>query len=200
MKRLIFATQNVHKLAELKRILPEYEILGLADIGYEGEIEEDGKSFAENALIKARVIHSFCGESVVSDDSGICVDALRGAPGIYSARFCGVHGDDAANNNLLLQMLKTVPDEERTAQFVSAAAVVFANGEEASAEGVVSGRIAYFPRGDNGFGYDPIFICDEGGKRYAEMSAEEKDLVSHRKRAFAKLAEIIAAHEAQSER
>ena len=190
-EKIILATSNTHKLKELRVILDGYHIISLKEINFTDEIIEDGSSFEENALIKARYIHKLTNQTVIADDSGLCVDYLKGAPGIYSARYAGQPTDDQANNEKLLKVLEGVPAEKRTAYFVSAAAVVFDNGEEFVCRGEVSGKIGFEPEGGNGFGYDPLFICDETGIRYAEMDAEDKNSISHRKRAFAKLKRII---------
>ena len=190
-EKIILATSNTHKLKELRVILDGYHIISLKEINFTDEIIEDGKSFEENALIKARYIHQLTNQTVIADDSGLCVDYIKGAPGIYSARYAGQPTDDQANNEKLLKVLEGVPTEKRTAYFVSAAAIIFDNGEEFVCRGEVSGKIGFEPKGGNGFGYDPLFICDETGIRYAEMDAEDKNSISHRKRAFAKLKRII---------
>ena len=187
----ILATSNAHKLQEVRVILEGYQIISLKEIDFTDEIVEDGSSFEENALIKARYIHNITNQTVIADDSGLCVDYLNGEPGIYSARYAGQPTDDQANNNKLLQALEGVSKEKRTAYFVSAAAVVFEDGQEFVCRGEVSGKIVFEPKGENGFGYDPLFICDETGIRYAEMNANDKNSISHRKRAFAKLKPII---------
>ena len=190
-KTIIFATGNEHKASELRRILPEYNILTLKDVNFTDDIEEDGNFFEENALIKAKYIHNIYGQTVVADDSGVCVDLLGGLPGIHSARYAGEHGNDHANNELLLKNIEGTAMEERTATFVSAAAVVFEDGSQAVMRGEVKGKIGFEYRGENGFGYDPLFILDETGRTYGEMTDEEKNLISHRKRAFEKLRPFI---------
>ncbi len=190
-KTIIFATGNEHKAHELRRILPQYEILTLKDVNFDGDIEEDGETFEENSLIKARYIHKLYGKTVVADDSGICVDYLGGLPGIHSARYCGQHGKDHENNELLLKNMENCPKDERTATFVSAAAVVFEDGSQAVMRGEVKGKVGYEYLGENGFGYDPLFIVDITGKTYAEMTDEEKNDLSHRKLAFERLKPII---------
>ncbi len=191
---IVLASGNKHKLEELRSILAGYRLLSLSDIAFGGEIVENGETFAENALIKARTVHAFCGLTVIADDSGVCVEALGGAPGVYSARYSGKDATDEKNNEKLLKELAGI--ENRNAVFVSAAAAVFRDGTEACEIGVVRGRIGHDYRGSGGFGYDPLFICDENGKTYAEMSAEEKNALSHRQRAFAKLKTIIDAKRA----
>ena len=190
-KQLVLASANRHKAEELRRIFEGYEVLTLEDVGFSEEIEENGETFEENALIKARAVHRATGRTVIADDSGVCVAALGGAPGVHSARYAGVHGDDGANNAKLLRELRDVPEEKRGAVFVSAAAVVFADGSEGVKRGEVEGVITFEERGNGGFGYDPLFLCRESGKRYAEMSMEEKNVISHRRRAFEELRPVI---------
>ncbi len=184
----VIATKNQKKLAELRRILAPLGIdavcEGETDFDFP-EVEETGETFAENALLKARSVAKISGCPAVADDSGLCVDALDGAPGVYSARYAGLHGDDKANNALLLQNLRDVPKEGRTAHFVSAVAVVFPDGRELTVEGRCDGRIGFEARGAGGFGYDPLFCVGE--KSFAELTAEEKDKISHRGRALAAL-------------
>ncbi len=188
-KIIVLASGNAHKLKELKRILKGFTILSLKDIGFTDEIVEDGTTFEENALIKARAVHNACGYTVIADDSGICVDYLNGAPGVYSARFSGQNATDKSNNEKLLKLLNGV--ENRRAEFVSAAAAVFSDGTQIVVRGVVEGSVATEYRGSAGFGYDPLFICDENQKTYAQMSEDEKNSLSHRKRAFEKLNVIL---------
>ena len=190
--KIIIATPNKHKLTEMSRILEPmgYEVVTDRDIGIElTDVEENGETFLENARIKAE---SGCRESglpCIADDSGLCVDALNGEPGVYSARYSGEHGNDAANNEKLLFNLKDVPDEKRTARFVCAICVSFPDGSEITAEGVCEGKIGYEYKGSNGFGYDPLFMV--GDRSFAEFSAEEKDAVSHRGNALKKLKELL---------
>lgn len=190
-KEIILATSNRHKAEELKRILNDYEIKTLTDIEYEEDIIEDGDTFEENALIKARAIHTVTNQTVIADDSGLCVQYLKGQPGIYSARYAGEHKSDKDNNQKLLNELKNVKGEDRKATFISAAAVVFSDGSQYVTRGEVQGSIGFEELGSGGFGYDPLFICDENNRTYAQMDAEEKDIISHRKRAFVKLKPII---------
>jgi XTP/dITP diphosphohydrolase len=196
--KIVLASRNAHKIKELEAFLkpidPSIEILSLNDIGYEGDIDENGTTFEENAAIKAETIAAL-GYIAVADDSGLAVDALNGAPGVYSARYAGEHGDDAANNALLLKNLSD--KEDRTARFVCAIACVFPDDVETAHifRGEVEGKIIDEYRGEGGFGYDPLFYYEPFGKTLAEMSAEEKNSISHRGRAienFAKnLKEII---------
>lgn len=186
--KIIIATHNKHKLAEMARILEPmgYEVVTDRDIGIElTDVEENGRTFLENARIKAEAGCRESGLPCIADDSGLCVDALDGEPGVYSARYSGEHGNDAANNEKLLFNLKDVPDEKRTARFVCAICVSFSDGSEITAEGACEGKIGYEYRGNNGFGYDPLFMV--GDRSFAEFSAEEKDAVSHRGNALKKL-------------
>lgn len=184
---LIIASNNQHKLEEIKAILGGKfdKILSLREAGIEHETVEDGQSFMENALKKAREIAEISGKCALADDSGLCVDALDGAPGIYSARFSGVHGDDAANNRLLLQKLEGVTD--RSAHFTSAVALVWPDGHHLEAEGYLHGVIGLEPKGSNGFGYDPLLFIPERGMTAAQLSAEEKNSISHRYNALQNL-------------
>jgi XTP/dITP diphosphohydrolase len=195
--RLVLATRNQAKLAELRRILAasrvEVSVADLTECPGVGEIAETGTTFAENALLKARAVASATGLPAVADDSGLCIDALNGMPGVLSARWAGRHGDDAANLNLVLAQLADVPPARRAAHFACAAALVLPSGAEHVREGTVHGRLTDAPRGDNGFGYDPIFVPDSSGRTTAQMSAEEKDAISHRGRALRALAPVIAA-------
>ncbi len=195
--RLVLATANEHKLAELTRILEaeraEVQLAGLAEFRDVPEVAETGATFAENALLKATAIAAFTGLPAVADDSGLCVDALNGMPGVLSARWAGRHGDDEANLRLVLAQLSDVPDERRGAQFVCAAALVLPSGKEHVSEGIVFGRLIREPRGTNGFGYDPIFVPDGSELTTAEMSPAAKDAISHRGKALRALAPVIAA-------
>ena len=188
--KIIIATHNKHKLTEMARILEPmgYEVVTDRDIGIElTDVEENGLTFLDNARIKSE---SGCKESgliCIADDSGLCVDALGGEPGVYSARYAGTHGDDEANNIKLLENLKDVPADKRTARFECAICVSFPDGKEITARGRCEGRIGYEKRGSNGFGYDPLFMV--GDKSFAELSDEEKDAISHRGNALKALKE-----------
>lgn len=190
--KILIATHNKHKLTEMARILSPmgYEVVTDTDIGIElTDVEETGTTFMENARIKAE---SGCKESgliCIADDSGLCVDALGGEPGVYSARYSGVHGDDEGNIVKLLENLDGVADEKRTAYFACAICVSFPDGKEITAEGKCHGKIGYEKKGENGFGYDPVFMV--GDKSLAEMSAEEKDAISHRGNALKVLEEKL---------
>ena len=197
--KLVLASRNQKKIGELRTMLQEHfpnvEILSLDDIGYEGDIEEDGTTFEENALIKAKVAAS-SGYIGIADDSGITVDALNGEPGVYSARFAAMHNyagghDDEANNQLLLELLKDTPDEKRGGAYVCCVACVMPNGESFTVRGEVRGRILHEYHGTGGFGYDPLFYYEPFGKTFAEVSAEEKHSVSHRGEAMKKFAEKL---------
>jgi XTP/dITP diphosphohydrolase len=198
--RLVLATLNAHKVTELSRILDgdgrpaaDVKLSSLAEFPGAPDVPETGATFGENALIKARAIAAFCGLPAVADDSGICVDAHNGRPGILSARWSGRHGDDQANLDLLLAQLSDIPDERRGAEFRCAAALVLPGGAEHVTEGVLRGRVVRARRGTGGFGYDPVFIPDGGTQTTAELTPAEKDAISHRGRAFRALAPVIAA-------
>ena len=194
--KMVLASRNQKKIEELRTLLCEelgdVEILSLDDVGIFGDIEENGVTFEENALIKARVAAS-TGYIGIADDSGISVDALNGDPGVYSARYaakCNFAGDhdDEGNNQCLLYNLRDVPDEQRTGGYVCAVACVFPDGREFTVRGEARGRILHAYRGTGGFGYDPLFWFDQFGKTFAEISPEEKHSVSHRGKAIRALA------------
>lgn len=192
--KAVLASHNKHKISELQALLskfiPDIEILSLSDVGLEGEIVEDGATFEENALIKARFAAQ-SGYIGIGDDSGLCVEALGGEPGIYSARYAGEDADDKKNNDKLLAALAKEP--YRQAKFVCCIACVFPRGGlPIVARGETYGEILVCPRGENGFGYDPLFWVDELGKTFAELSADEKNAISHRGRATVKFANLLA--------
>jgi XTP/dITP diphosphohydrolase len=191
----VLATRNAHKVAELQRILAAYDMAlrSLADWPDAPDPAETGATFAENALIKARSAAAATGLLALADDSGLCVDALNGMPGVLSARWAGRHGDDDANLRLVLGQVADVPDERRGAAFVCAAAAVAPGGRELVVEGRVEGRLTREPRGAGGFGYDPIFVPDGHPVTTAELSPEDKDAISHRGRAFRALAAQLVA-------
>lgn len=197
-KRLLLATGNRKKLAELQRILDAalgthaIELVGLADVSLYPQAPETGLTFGENALMKAREGVRHTGLPTVADDSGLAVDAMSGMPGVFSARWAGRHGDDRANLELVLAQMADMPDEQRGASFVCAAALVLPGGKEHLVDGRQTGRLLRSPRGDRGFGYDPIFVGDGELRSNAELTAEEKDSVSHRGKAFRALAQVIA--------
>lgn len=185
--KLIIASNNAHKVREIKKILSGKfeEILSLREAEVWHETLEDGHTFMENALKKAREIMQITGAAALADDSGICVDALGGAPGIYSARYASAvccNASDEANNRLLLANLRDKAD--RSAHYTSAIALVYPDGREVTAEGYMYGKIIDAPRGDGGFGYDPLFVMDGEERTVAEMSDEEKNAVSHRAKAL----------------
>ena len=185
--KLIIASNNAHKLVEIRQILgPRFEqILSLREANIEHETVEDGKTFMENALKKAREIAALSGCCALADDSGLCVDVLGGAPGIYSARYAGEHGNDAANRQKLLREL--AGEEDRGAHFTCAMALVWPDGREVCAEGYVFGRISLAEAGENGFGYDSLFYLPERGCTMAQLEAGEKNAISHRFNALQKL-------------
>ena len=194
--RLLLATRNAGKLAELRRLLhdavPGVEVIGLADVPEYPEAPETGATFEENALLKAREAVRHTGLPAVADDSGITVDALNGMPGVLSARWSGRHGDDDANTALLLAQLADVPDERRGAAFVCAAALVTPDGGERVVEREWRGRVVHARRGSNGFGYDPVFVPEGLDVTSAELAPEEQDARSHRGQAFRALVPIVA--------
>ncbi len=195
--RLVLATANQHKLVELTRILADGRVdvalTSLAEFPGAPDVAETGATFAANALLKAHAIAQFTGLPAVADDSGLCADALNGMPGVLSARWSGRHGADEANLRLVLAQLSDVPDERRGAQFVCAAALVLPGGREHVSEGVMRGRLIREPRGQNGFGYDPIFVPESADITTAEMESADKDRISHRGKALRGLAPVIAA-------
>ena len=183
--KFFIATKNAHKVIEFKRILEPMgiEVLCERDLDFElQDVEENGTTFEENAIIKAAAACEQTGFVSLADDSGLCVDALNGAPGIFSARYSGVHGDDKENNRKLLRELEGVPMEKRTARFVSAVACVFPDGRKFTVTGKCEGHIDFEEKGENGFGYDPLFIGEIGC--FGLASGEEKDKVSHRGKAL----------------
>ena len=195
--KAVLASHNKHKIAELeallRRYVPDIEILSLEDVGLFGEIVEDGATFEENAIIKAKFAAQ-SGYIGIGDDSGLCVEALGGAPGIYSARYGGEDTNDEKNNQKLLSELCKEPN--RAAKFVCTIACVFPNtGKPLIAVGETYGEILVNPRGEGGFGYDPLFWVDELGKTYAELTPDEKNLISHRAKATEKLGNLLKLRE-----
>ena len=190
--RVVLATRNSHKVTEVGRILaavdPGLELVGLGAFPGVPDVAETEATFAGNALLKARAAATVTGLVAIADDSGLTVDALNGMPGVLSARWSGRHGDDAANLQLVLDQVVDVPDDRRGAAFVCAAVAVSPDGREVVEEGVVVGSLTRAPRGSNGFGYDPIFMPAGEDRTTAELSADEKDAISHRGRAFRALA------------
>jgi len=186
--RLVLATRNRHKVDELRRILGDaglaVQLVGMDAFPDVPDVAETGTTFAENALLKAHAVAAATGLPSVADDSGLCVDVLGGAPGVFSARWSGRHGDDDANLDLLLAQLRDVPDDRRGAHFACAAALALPDGVERVVEGRLTGSIVRARRGRNGFGYDPVFVPDGESLTTAELETEGKDAISHRGRAF----------------
>lgn len=191
--RLVVASGNKNKLREIAEIFTEFEVLSQKEAGFDAEVEETGKTFLENALIKARAACAALGCPVLADDSGLCVAALNGAPGVYSARYCGRHGSDEENRALLLKNMQGITD--RAAHFACAVALVFPNGKEIVAEGRTYGKILTEEIGNGGFGYDCLFESEDLKKSFAVATAEEKNRVSHRYRALQSLLETWRAQE-----
>jgi XTP/dITP diphosphohydrolase len=196
--RLLLATANKKKLVELQRILDRtlgtsrVALAGIGDFDDYPDVPETGLTFGENALIKARAGVARTGLPTVADDSGLAVDALNGMPGVFSARWAGGHGDDRANLELVLAQISDLAEEHRGASFVCAAALVTPNGREHLVEGRQTGRLLRERRGEGGFGYDPIFLGDGQDRTNAELSPAEKDVISHRGKAFRELSKVIA--------
>lgn len=184
--KIIFATGNEHKMEEIRMILADcgLEILSMKEAGITADIEENGTTFEENALLKAKGIAALCHDIVLADDSGLEIDALNKEPGVYSARYMGETTSYHLKNANLIERLNGVPDEKRTARFVCAVAAVLPDGRVLETKGCVEGRIGYEERGENGFGYDPIFVLPEYGRTTAELSPEEKNGLSHRGKAL----------------
>jgi XTP/dITP diphosphohydrolase len=194
MKKAVLASHNAGKIREIGAILSKFgmETVSRDDAGLPTfEVEETGETFEENSYIKAKAIADLCGEITIADDSGLEVDALDGAPGVYSARFAGDGCTPYDNNVKLLGMLDGVPDEKRTARFVSVITMLYPDGRKLVARGECSGRIAREMRGEGGFGYDPLFIPDGEDRTFGEMTPEEKNSISHRARSLQKLEELI---------
>lgn len=194
---IIAATQNKHKISEIQAIVAEFgmNVISRHDAGVpDFEIEENGTTFEENSYIKAKAILDYTGKPVIADDSGLEVDFLNGAPGVYSARYAGVDGDeaDSANNSKLLDELRDIPNEKRTARFVSVITLLFPDGRELSARGECEGHIANELMGDNGFGYDPLFVPEGYNLSYAQIGADEKNRISHRANALKMLSEMLS--------
>lgn len=195
MQRIVLATRNAHKLTELRAILGEAglaaELLGADAFPEAPDVKETGVTFAANALLKAHALARATGLPAVADDSGLCVDVLGGAPGIFSARWAGRHGDDRANLELLLAQLREIEEPHRGAHFACAAALALPDGTERVAEGRLAGTLRTRPAGSGGFGYDPVLQPEGENRTCAELSPEEKNAISHRGRAFRALAPQI---------
>lgn len=192
--RFVLATHNPGKLREMGEILKDLgiEVVSPKDLGITVDVEETGTTFAENAMLKAKAVCQAAGLPAIADDSGLCVDALNGAPGVYSARYGGEGLDDKGRYLLLLSSLRGAPT--RAAHFACAVACAFPNGDTLTAEGRCDGSIAYAPLGEGGFGYDPVFLLPEKGKTFGQLSQEEKSAVSHRGRALKDFAGKLAAY------
>ena len=199
MKKLVFATGNPNKLREIKEILADlpYEILCMKDIGLDLQIEENADTFEGNALIKARALHQATGDLAIADDSGLEVDAMDKAPGVYSARFMGEDTSYEIKNAAILKNLEGKEGPERSARFVCVAAVVFPDGTEATVRGVMEGTIAKQPAGFNGFGYDPIFIAEGYDVTNSMLPPEEKNAISHRGKAIRGIRDLLLSHSEQ---
>lgn len=199
MQTIVCASHNPNKVREIAKITREFglDVITRDEAGVPllFDVIEDGKTFADNSYKKAFTIMRITGKPAIADDSGLVVDCLDGAPGVYSARFAGEPCDDDKNNDKLLDLMKDVPYEERTAHFVSCVTLVYPDGEIVSAQGECPGHILFERRGTGGFGYDPLFLSDELDKTFAEIDMEEKNTVSHRARALAKLGELLKERE-----
>lgn len=193
LDKIIFATGNKGKIKEIQMILADLgvEVITMKDAGIVIDIEENGKTYEENALIKARAVAAHTDAVVMADDSGLEIDYLNNEPGIYSARYMGEDTSYTIKNANLIERLAGVPDEERTARFVCAIAAVMPDGKEITTRGIIEGRIGYEEKGSNGFGYDPIFYVPRFGKTTAELSEEEKNQVSHRGNALVLMKEEL---------
>ena len=193
MDKIIFATGNAGKMKEVREILKDLnvEVLSMKEAGIQADVEENGKTFQENAVIKAREIMKISGEVVLADDSGLEIDYLNKEPGIYSARYMGEDTSYRIKNGNLIERLQGVPDEKRTARFVCAIAAAFPDGRRKTVRAAMEGRIGYEEKGENGFGYDPIFYLPEYGCTSAELSMEEKNRISHRGKALCLIKEEL---------
>lgn len=193
--RIVAATDNKHKIKEIEAIVSKFgiEVITKAEAGAGSlDVEENGVTFEENSLIKAEAVMKATGMPSIADDSGLEVDALDGAPGVYSARFAGDHGDDDANNEKLMELMKDVPDDKRGARFVSVVTLCMPDGGRLVARGECPGRIGYELKGTNGFGYDPLFLPDGYDVTYAQITDEQKNEISHRARALRVLEKMIS--------
>ncbi len=196
MERIIFATRNAGKMKEIRMILEDLgvPVVSMKEAGVTAEIIEDGQSFEENAVIKAKAVMELTGEPVLADDSGLEIDYLDRAPGIYSARYMGEDTSYDVKNTAILRQLDGVPEEKRTARFVCAIACAFPDGAVLTSRGVMEGIIGYEIKGENGFGYDPIFYLPECGCTSAEITPEQKNELSHRGKALRQMRELLAVH------
>ncbi|MBU5459472.1 XTP/dITP diphosphatase [Anaerostipes sp. MSJ-23] len=191
--RLIFATGNEGKMREIRQILADsgYEILSMKEAGVDLDIVEDGTTFEENALIKAKAVMEATGELTLADDSGLEIDAFGGEPGVYSSRYLGEDTPYTEKNQVILDRMKDVPEEKRGARFVCVIAAVFPDGQTRTTRGTMEGIIGYESNGENGFGYDPIFYLPELKKYSAQLSSDEKNQLSHRGQALRKMKEVL---------
>ncbi len=195
METIIAASRNQHKITEIEAITKKFgmNIISRDEAGISKfEIEEDGETFEENSFKKANEIMKVCGKITIADDSGLMVEYLGGAPGVYSARFAGEDGNDVKNNEKLLMLLEGVPYKERRAKFVSVITMVYPDGECLTARGECEGHIIDAPTGENGFGYDPLFVPEGYQRTFAQLSAEEKNQISHRAKALVQLEKLLA--------
>lgn len=192
-KRIIFATSNEGKMKEVRMILKDtgYDILSMKEAGIDIDIVEDGETFEDNAIIKAKAIMELCGDIVLADDSGLEVDYMNKAPGVYSARFEGVDTPYSIKNQIILDKLKDVPTQKRTARFVCVIAAAFPDGRILTKRGTIEGIIGYEALGENGFGYDPIFYLPEKGCSTSQLDSEEKNMISHRGKALRLMVEEL---------
>lgn len=194
METIIAASRNQHKIVEIEAITKKFgmNIISRDEAGIpKVEIEEDGETFEENSFKKANEIMKLCNKTTIADDSGLMVESLHGAPGVYSARFAGDDSDDKKNNEKLLSLLEDVPYKERRAKFVSVITMVFPGGEVISARGECEGHIINEPEGENGFGYDPLFVPDGFQRTFAQLTSEEKNKISHRAKALENLERLL---------
>ena len=193
MKKVIFATGNEGKMREIRQILADsgYEILSMKEAGVDLDIVEDGTTFEENALIKAKAVMEATGELTLADDSGLEIDAFGGEPGVYSSRYLGEDTPYTEKNQVILDRMKDVPEEKRGARFVCVIAAVFPDGQTRTTRGTMEGIIGYESNGENGFGYDPIFYLPELKKYSAQLSSDEKNQLSHRGQALRKMKEVL---------
>lgn len=195
MSRLVLATRNAHKVAELQQIFKtaglDIELVGVTEFPDVADVPETGLTFAANALLKAHAVAQATGLPAIADDSGLCVEALNGMPGIFSARWAGRHGDDRANLDLLLAQLSDIAPEHRAAHFACAAALALPDGTERVVEGRLNGSLTTAPRGTNGFGYDPILQVDGDTRTTAELTPDEKNAISHRGKAFRAIVPVV---------
>ena len=192
-KKLIFATGNEGKMREIREILADcgYEILSMKEAGLDLDIVEDGTTFEENALIKARAVMEATGELTLADDSGLEIDAFDRGPGVYSSRYLGEDTPYTEKNQIILDKMKDIPEKDRTARFVCVIAAIFPDGQTYTTRGTMEGIIGYEASGENGFGYDPIFYLPQLKKYSAQLSSDEKNQLSHRGEALRKMKEVL---------